>query len=61
MKTAALLPIILLVVAFVGFCLVDVVRATSTRYLPRWAWALICIVSVPFGGLAYLLLGRQER
>jgi hypothetical protein len=58
---AALAPIVLIGVAFLAYCLVDVVRAPSVRFLPRWAWAIICIASVPIGGIAYLLIGRGDR
>lgn len=60
MPVEAVLPVVVLAVAFVGYCLYDLSRS-EVRYLPTWAWALICIVSVPFGGIAYLLVGRQER
>jgi Phospholipase_D-nuclease N-terminal len=56
----ALVPLILLGVAFVAYCLVDLARS-EVRYLPKWAWALICVASVPVGGLIYLLVGRQPR
>lgn len=56
---AALLPLVLLLVAFVGYCLVDLARG-EVRYLPKWAWAVICLVSVPVGGLVYLLVGRRR-
>jgi hypothetical protein len=56
---AALLPLALLLVAFVGYCLVDLARG-EVRYLPKWAWAVICLVSVPVGGLVYLLVGRRR-
>jgi hypothetical protein len=55
---AALVPIILLAVAFAVFCLVDLARAPAVRYLPKAAWAIICVISIPLGGIAYLLLGR---
>jgi Phospholipase_D-nuclease N-terminal len=56
---AALVPIIVVAAAFDIFCLVDLVRAEKVRYLPRWAWAIvICVVSTPLGGIAYLLVGR---
>ena len=32
-----------LAVAFVVFCLVDLVRAEQVRYLPKWAWAILCL------------------
>ena len=57
---AALLPIALIAVAFVAYCLVDIVRG-EVRYLPKWAWAVICLLSVPLGGLVYLVVGRQPR
>ena len=36
------MPLILVAVACEVFCLVDVFRSESVRYLPRWAWAVIC-------------------
>jgi hypothetical protein len=57
---AALAPLVVVAVAFVAFCLVDVWRSESVRYLPRWAWTIICIVSVPLGGIVYLVVGRQR-
>ncbi|MDA8081005.1 MAG: PLDc N-terminal domain-containing protein [Actinomycetota bacterium] len=44
--------------AFLVFCLVDIFRIRDVRYLPRWAWAFICVASVPLGGIIYLLIGR---
>ena len=58
---AALAPVLLLMVGFAVFCLIDISRAPSTAYVPKWAWALICVVSIPLGGVLYLLLGRQDR
>jgi hypothetical protein len=55
---AALIPIAIVAVCFEVFCLVDLVRAEDVRFLPRWAWALICVISIPLGGIAYLLLGK---
>ena len=56
---AALLPVLLLMLAFVGYCLVDLARH-EVRYLPKWAWAVICLISIPFGALVYLLVGRKR-
>lgn len=55
---AAILPLIVLAVGFVAYCLVDVARS-EVRHLPKWAWAAICILSVPLGGIIYLLVGRE--
>ncbi|MGP4023969.1 PLDc N-terminal domain-containing protein [Actinomadura sp. 3N407] len=56
---AALTPVIVLLVAFVGYCLIDIVHVDRTRGLPKWAWAVICCASIPLGGVLYLLLGRR--
>lgn len=57
----ALAPLIVLAVALAIYALVDLVRAPAVRYLPKWAWALICVLSLPLGPLAYLTLGRAPR
>ena len=43
------------------FCLADLARADAVRYLPKWAWALICVAQIPSGGIAYLSVGRVGR
>lgn len=60
MSPAALVPLLMVAAGFEVFCLVDLARAEAVRYLPRWAWAIICLVSVPFGGIVYLLVGRAR-
>jgi hypothetical protein len=57
---AALLPFIVLAVAFIAYCLYDLSR-TNVRYLPKWAWAVICFISIPVGGIIYLLVGREPK
>ena len=53
----ALAPIVVAAAAFIGYCLYDLSRS-GVKHLPKWAWALICIISVPAGGIVYLLVGR---
>ena len=55
---AAIAPLLLLALAFVGYCLFDLSRS-EVRHLPKWAWALICLLSIPIGGIVYLLIGRE--
>jgi len=57
---AALIPVVVLALAFVSYCWFDLSR-TRVRYLPKWAWALICLFSIPVGGIVYLLIGREQR
>lgn len=57
---AALLPLIILAVAFVAYCWVDIYR-NDVKYLPKWAWAIIALISIPIGGIVYLVVGREDR
>jgi hypothetical protein len=58
---AALVPVLVLVVAFDVYCLIDLARARSVRHLPKLAWAVvIVVVSSPVGGVVYLFLGRDR-
>ena len=58
---AAVAPLIVLALAWVVFCLFQVNRAPQVRWLPRWVWALVVVLSVPLGGIVFLLGGRTER
>jgi hypothetical protein len=53
-----LIPIVTLGACFDGLCLADLARAGQVRYLPKWGWALACLVQTPFGGIMYLSAGR---
>jgi hypothetical protein len=59
----AALPILVLLVAvgFTVYCLIDIARADSVRYLPKWLWVVICLMSEPLGGIIYLIVGRSRR
>jgi ABC-2 type transport system ATP-binding protein len=58
MSVAALVVILLAAIGFVAFCLFDLARASHVRSLPRAAWVLIILISIPLGGILYLALGR---
>jgi hypothetical protein len=57
----ALAPLVVLAVALVGYCLYDLASSAEACYLPRWAWALVCCLSIPFGPILYLTIGRAIR
>lgn len=62
MKPILLIPV--LGVAWVAFCLYDLVRAKQVRYLPKWGWAILCCgigLTVPFGGIVYLWVGKVRH
>ncbi|AYF79125.1 hypothetical protein D7D52_17695 [Nocardia yunnanensis] len=58
MPVAALVPLVVVAVAFVGFCWYDLSRS-RVKYLPKWVWAIICLISIPLGGIIYLIVGRD--
>lgn len=53
-------PLLLLAVGFVVWVLVDIARADAVAHLPKWAWAILTVVSIPLGGIVYLLVGRYR-
>ena len=53
-----LLLALVLVVGWEIFCLANLARADEVRFLPRWAWAIACLIQIPLGGVAYLAIGR---
>jgi ABC-2 type transport system ATP-binding protein len=44
---------------FAVFCLADLARTAHPRHLPKPVWALIICITIPWGGLAYLIFGRD--
>jgi hypothetical protein len=51
---------VVLVVSWDGFCLRDLIRAdpATVHYLGKGTWAIICLVTCPWGGLLYVIAGR---
>jgi hypothetical protein len=60
-NTWPLLIVVALGIGFDAYCLADIARADEVRYLRKWAWALICLIQCPSGGIMYLSLGRIGR
>ena len=57
---AALAPLLILALAFVAYCWVDIYR-NEVKHLPKWAWAILTAISIPIGGIVYLAIGRDAR
>lgn len=60
MPWQAVIPIVVIALGFAFYCLNDL-RTASVQYLPKWAWAVIIVVSIPAGGIAYLAIGKRHR
>lgn len=50
---AIVIPLIVVLVGFDVYCLIDIARADEVRGLPKWVWVIICLDAV--GGLVRLL------
>ena len=57
---AGLIPVAVLVVGFLIYCVVDIARH-DVKHLPKWAWIVISCASIPLGGIIYLLVGRDSN
>jgi hypothetical protein len=55
-----IIPLVLIQLTLMIVCLVDLVRREKTRYLPKWAWAIIIILGELLGPIIYLILGRED-
>ncbi|MCO7180062.1 PLDc N-terminal domain-containing protein [Lactococcus formosensis] len=49
-----------MVCLYLGACFYSIFKSADVKHLPRWAWALICVISVPLGGILYFILGRDK-
>jgi ABC-2 type transport system ATP-binding protein len=54
----ALLPLALLMAGLVTYALIRLARDPDPPHLPKWAWAVLILISTPWGAIAYLLLAR---
>ncbi|MGT2906713.1 PLDc N-terminal domain-containing protein [Streptococcus dentiloxodontae] len=61
MSLKLLIPLMLLVLFYVGFCWYDIFTSRGTRYLSKGIWALLCLLSMPLGGVMYFILGRLGK
>ena len=58
-----LLVLVIVVVAFSIFALVDslMMQRSRIRGLPRWAWAVVIVLLPPIGGVLWFLIGRGRK
>jgi hypothetical protein len=54
-----LIPILLIQLALMIYCLLDLARRETTKG-PKWVWLLLIVLGQLWGPIVYLILGRQE-
>jgi ABC-2 type transport system ATP-binding protein len=57
---AVWLPIALALLAFLAFCYIELARHPA-KALPKVVWAVIILMSVPLGGILFLIVGRGQQ
>jgi hypothetical protein len=55
-----IIPLVLLQLTLMIVALVDLIRREKTRYLPKWAWAIIILLGELIGPIIYFILGRED-
>ena len=55
MNFAAWLPIFVVIIVFSGALLVHL-ATHDVPYMPKWAWAALIVLTMPVGGIIYLLV-----
>jgi hypothetical protein len=55
-----IIPVVLLQLTLMIVALVDLIRREKTRFLPKWAWAIIIILGELIGPIIYFIFGRED-
>ena len=58
---AALVAVIAVTAGLTAYCLADLALARDVRTLSRGVWAVICLASMPLGGILYLVAGKARK
>ncbi|MBI5974392.1 negative regulator of sigma-Y activity [Staphylococcus canis] len=60
MDLKILIPIVIIVILYLIFFFADLIKVKNTKYLPKWGWGIIICISIPLGGVLYLLFGKDN-
>lgn len=55
-----IIPLVMLYILYIIFFFLDI-KNNEVRYFSKIIWFIICLISVPLGGIAYFLIGRKEE
>ncbi len=55
------IPLVLIQLGLMVFCLLDLVRREKVKGLPKWAWIIIVVLGQLIGPAVYLIVGRAEE
>mgnify|MGYP007084543374 CR=1 FL=1 len=52
--------IIILLLGYAALCISEVEKAVEVRWFPKWVWLIITFISIPLGGIIFLLFGNKK-
>ena len=55
-----IIPLVVIQLGLMIFCLFDLKNREVVKYLPKWGWALVIIFGELIGPIVYLLIGRGD-
>ena len=55
-----IIPLVVIQLGLMAYCLLDLKNRESVKYLPKWGWALVIIFGELVGPIVYLLIGRGD-
>ena len=55
-----IIPLVLLQLTLMIVALVDLIRREKTRFVPKWAWAIIIVLGELIGPIIYFIFGRED-
>lgn len=54
-----IIPVAILYAIYIVFFFRDIQRK-EVKYFSKPLWFIVCLISVPLGGIIYFLIGRKE-
>lgn len=59
MDIKLLLPVIIIILIYIYFCIYDIFKNKTTKYFHWSIWVIVCLISIPLGGIIYYFIGRN--
>jgi hypothetical protein len=56
-----IIPLVVIQLGLMVFCLLDISKREKFKYLPKWGWVLVVVLGELVGPVVYLLIGRAEE
>ncbi|TPR12312.1 hypothetical protein DY048_07905 [Apilactobacillus timberlakei] len=61
MNLRIIIPLIFIFFLYLYLCINFILKTNQTRFLPKWLWAILCVISIPLGGILFIIFGRKDN